>query len=190
MTSNKDAIPDPVCGIIVPPDSPQRFTYNNRDFVFCSPRCLELFQNQPERYLEPGVEKPEKPEARTTAEGEEAPELFLTCPMHPEVKEPVPRCPKCGMFLQASGKVAEKPSVAEKKVSAPAEAVYACPRDPHPMDLPNAPGDRQGQSGNLPGLRHGFGDPHRFRGREGKSGAQGHAPPVLGCPGANPPCRW
>jgi YHS domain-containing protein len=35
---------DPVCGMVVQPDSPQRFTYNGQDFVFCSPRCLELFR--------------------------------------------------------------------------------------------------------------------------------------------------
>ena len=129
-TPDKDALRDPVCGMLVQPDSPQRFTYNGRDFVFCSPRCLELFQNQPERYLEPGVEKPEKAEAPAIAEGEGAPEAYLTCPMHPEVKEPLPRCPKCGMFLQMPEKAAEKPPVAEEKAPAPAGAVYTCPMDP------------------------------------------------------------
>ena len=59
-TPDKDALRDPVCGMLVQPDNPQRFTYKGQDFVFCSPRCLELFQNQPERYLEHSDEKPEK----------------------------------------------------------------------------------------------------------------------------------
>jgi len=130
MTSNKDALRDPVCGMAVQPDSPHRFTYNSQDFVFCSPRCLEMFRKQPERYLEPGIEKPEKAEAPATAEGEEAPELFLTCPMHPEVKEPLPRCPKCGMFLQVPPIVPEKPPVAAEQEPPSARVVYTCPMDP------------------------------------------------------------
>ena len=125
-----EKVEDPVCGMLVQPDSPHRFTYNGQNFVFCSSRCLELFQNQPELYLEPGVEKTEKAEAPAIAEDERAPEAYLTCPMHPEVKEPLPRCPKCGMSLQMPEKAAEKPPVAEEKAPAPAGAVYTCPMHP------------------------------------------------------------
>ncbi len=95
-TPDKDALRDPVCGMIIKPESPQRYTYKGQDFAFCGPRCLELFQNQPERYLGPGIEKPEKAEVPAIAEGEGGPEAYLTCAMHPEVKEPLPRGPKCG----------------------------------------------------------------------------------------------
>ena len=125
-----EKVEDPVCGMPVQPDSSHRFTYIGQNFGFCSPRCLELFQSQPERYLGPGIEKPEKGEAPAIGEGEGAPEAYLTCPMHPEVKEPFPRCPKCGMSLQLPEKVAENPPVAEEKAPAPAGAVYTCPMDP------------------------------------------------------------
>jgi len=124
---DKDALRDPVCGMLVEPDNPQRFTYKGKDYFFCSPRCLELFQNQPERYLDPSADKPEK--APTYAETEGAPETYLTCPMHPEVMAPAPRCPKCGMFLEGP----TEPQVEEEK-PAPASAVpgadYTCPMHP------------------------------------------------------------
>ena len=128
-TPDKDALRDPVCGMLVQPDNPQRFTYKGQDFVFCSPRCLELFQNQPERYIEPIAEKPEKAEAPTTAATEWAPETYLTCPMHPEIMAPAPRCPKCGMFL-------ERPTEAQVEEEKPARASvipggdYTCPMHP------------------------------------------------------------
>jgi Cu+-exporting ATPase len=139
-TPDKDGLRDPVCGMLVQPDNPQRFTYKGQDFVFCSPRCLELFQNQPERYLEPSAEKPEKAEAPTNAETEVAPETYLTCPMHPEVKVPVPRCPECAMFLQLPEKV-EEPPKAEERVLASAGAIFTCPmhpevREPKPGTCP------------------------------------------------------
>jgi YHS domain-containing protein len=43
---------DPVCGMLVQPDSPHRTTYGGEYFVLCSPHCLETFQRDPERYLE------------------------------------------------------------------------------------------------------------------------------------------
>jgi P-type Cu+ transporter len=129
-TPDQDALRDVVCGMSVQPNSPFQATYKGQNFAFCSPRCLELFQDQPERYLEPGGEKPEKADAPTGAEGEEAPERYLTCPMHPEVKEPFPRCPKCGMFLQLPEKAPEKPPAAEEKAPAPGGVVYTCPMDP------------------------------------------------------------
>jgi len=119
---------DPVCGMLVQPDSPFKATHKGQNFAFCSPRCLELFQDQPERYLKPGdekIEKAEKDEASPAAEGEEAPEHYLTCPMHPEVKEPLPRCPKCGMFLQEPEKAPEKAPMAKEK--APARAARFTP---------------------------------------------------------------
>jgi Cu+-exporting ATPase len=93
-----EKVEDPVCGMPVQTDSPYRLTYDGRDFVFCSPRCQELFQSHPERFLKPGMEEPEKAEVPAVSKDEETPEPYLTCPMHPEVKEPVPRCPKCPLF--------------------------------------------------------------------------------------------
>jgi P-type Cu+ transporter len=64
-----EKVQDPVCGMLVQPDSPHRFTYNGKDFLFCSPRCLELFQSQPERYLQPAADKTGK--AVTPAPGKD-----------------------------------------------------------------------------------------------------------------------
>ncbi len=86
---------DPVCGMVVQSDSPFQATHEGQDFAFCSPRCLELFQDQPERYLEADVEKPEK------AEEPAPPGAVYTCPMDPEVRQDKPgACPMCGMALE------------------------------------------------------------------------------------------
>ena len=55
-------------------------------------------------------------------------ELFYTCPMHPEVEEPLPGdCPKCGMALEPSIPVQEP------------ENRYTCPM--HPEIISDHPGD-------------------------------------------------
>ncbi|MEW6386247.1 MAG: heavy metal translocating P-type ATPase [Thermodesulfobacteriota bacterium] len=104
-TSDREALQDPVCGMLVPPDSPYRATFAGRDFSFCNPRCLERFQSDPERYLETGGEKPEEAGAPVTAPAEEKPAArgaaYYTCPMDPEVRQAEPGpCPKCGMALE------------------------------------------------------------------------------------------
>ena len=131
-TPDQTSSRDPVCGMSVQPDSPFQATYKGQNYSFCSPRCLELFRDQPERYLEGGEqpEKAEEAEAPLAAESEEIPGPYLTCPMHPEVKEPVPRCPKCGMFLRPPEEMLEKAPAAEEKAPAPGGAVYTCPMDP------------------------------------------------------------
>jgi P-type Cu+ transporter len=93
-----EKVEDPVCGMLVQPDSPHRFTYKGQDFAFCSPRCLELFQSQPERYLQPIAEVTEPvEEEKTPASGG----AVYTCPMHPEERQAEPgSCPQCGMALE------------------------------------------------------------------------------------------
>ena len=92
-TPNKNALRDPVCGMLVQPDSPLKASYKSQEFAFCSTHCLKLFQDEPERYLEPGGEKPEKASAPTGA--------VYTCPMDAEVRQKEPgSCPKCGMALE------------------------------------------------------------------------------------------
>ncbi|MBI5582759.1 MAG: heavy metal translocating P-type ATPase [Deltaproteobacteria bacterium] len=99
---------DPVCGMEVTGDTPFRTTYNDREYWFCSPGCLDYFKNDPEKYIGPeqgqGPSKacpscevpgplPLVPETSTPRE--------WTCPMHPEIVQDHPgTCPKCGMALE------------------------------------------------------------------------------------------
>ncbi|HXU94014.1 MAG TPA: heavy metal translocating P-type ATPase [Gallionella sp.] len=82
---------DPVCGMTVKPDSPHRFEYRGIEYHFCSAKCQAKFQAAPSDYLDKTA-VPEAPKAHG---------VVYTCPMHPEVRQPLPgSCPKCGMALE------------------------------------------------------------------------------------------
>jgi Cu+-exporting ATPase len=82
---------DPVCGMKVnPATAKHRFTYQGEEFFFCSGRCRERFEAEPEKFLKP--REPEPPPSAGT---------IYTCPMHPEVRQVGPgSCPICGMALE------------------------------------------------------------------------------------------
>ena len=44
---------DPVCGMSVDDNSPNKSTNAGQSYVFCSPGCKTKFDNEPERYLVP-----------------------------------------------------------------------------------------------------------------------------------------
>jgi Cu+-exporting ATPase len=120
---------DPVCGMQVAADSAHRYTYQDREYLFCCAGCLDKFRTRPDQYLEKtaATESPESatgiyicpmcPEVRQQGPGAcpgcgmalepEAPTLpathtEYTCPMHPEIVQDEPGlCPKCGMALEA-----------------------------------------------------------------------------------------
>jgi Cu+-exporting ATPase len=124
---------DPVCGMLVQPDSPHHTRYKGKKFVFCSDHCLDTFNRAPERFLEGAVEEPE-------AEAEaEVPEKYLTCPMHPDVRKPLPRCPECGMYLQLPAEAEKKPPQVKEKAAVPPGVAYTCPM--HPEVRRENPGD-------------------------------------------------
>ncbi|WP_424631600.1 heavy metal translocating P-type ATPase [Bradyrhizobium sp. SYSU BS000235] len=84
---------DPVCGMTVDPATAKhRFAYKGQDYFFCSGRCRERFEAEPEKFLQP----------KSAIPVEEVPEgTIYTCPMHPEVKQVGPgSCPICGMALE------------------------------------------------------------------------------------------
>jgi Cu+-exporting ATPase len=112
---------DPVCGMTVGPDSPYRLSYQGLEYRFCSEPCLNKFQEQPESYLKTAAVKGIRPEAGPASE------KYLICPMHPEVRVPLARCPHCGMWLQPEE---APPAKAEEKPAVPAGAYYTCPMDP------------------------------------------------------------
>lgn len=83
---------DPVCGMDVDPDKAKyHFKYKDRNYYFCSGKCLNKFKESPERYLDKKVEG--------HAEAKEG--IIYTCPMHPEIRQSKPgSCPICGMALE------------------------------------------------------------------------------------------
>jgi Cu+-exporting ATPase len=82
---------DPVCGMSVDPQTAKhRLAYKGQDYFFCSGRCRERFEAEPQKFLQP---KP--PEAAAPAGA------VYTCPMHPEIRQIGPgSCPICGMALE------------------------------------------------------------------------------------------
>jgi Cu+-exporting ATPase len=90
---------DPVCGMKVDPATAKhRADYKAHTYSFCSQRCREKFEADPERYLAP---KPQAP-------AEAAPGVIYTCPMHPEIRQVGPgTCPICGMALEPETVTAE-----------------------------------------------------------------------------------
>jgi len=85
---------DPVCGMMVATDAPLRTAYQGSTYVFCSPRCLERFQEDPRKY----VAKAGESVAPTVTS---SPNAVYVCPMDPEVRASKPgACPKCGMALE------------------------------------------------------------------------------------------
>ncbi|MEA2884822.1 MAG: P-type Cu+ transporter [Bradyrhizobium sp.] len=86
-----DHVTDPVCGMSVDPQTAKhRSAYQGRDYFFCSGRCRERFETDPEKFLRPKQPEPAAPAG-----------AIYTCPMHPEVKQAGPgSCPICGMALE------------------------------------------------------------------------------------------
>jgi len=102
---------DPVCGMMVDPQKPAaRQEYKGKTYYFCSTRCAERFQKEPERFLAapgaPGMES--KPAAPVVAPASGP--VRYTCPMDPEIIRSAPgTCPKCGMALEPMDFVAPGP---------------------------------------------------------------------------------
>lgn len=80
---------DPVCGMTVSkPDAPSA-THAGIRYVFCSTRCRDKFDADPDAILE----------GRANADAPA--DAIFTCPMHPEIEQVGPgTCPLCGMALE------------------------------------------------------------------------------------------
>jgi Cu+-exporting ATPase len=102
---------DPVCGMMVDPQKPAaKQEYKGKTYYFCSARCAERFQKEPERFLAaPGAAGMEsKPSSPVVAPA--AAPVRYTCPMDPEIVQIGPgTCPKCGMALEPMDFVATGP---------------------------------------------------------------------------------
>jgi Cu+-exporting ATPase len=128
---------DPVCGMRVDGKTPHRYTFEGRQFLFCSARCRERFLAAPEQYIkkadaETSVQATPAPThdhthhvkageasrmggsvsaAPPEKEKGSGPVTVYTCPMHPQIRRPAPgNCPICGMALEP-----EMPTLEEEK---------------------------------------------------------------------------
>ncbi len=98
-TSNHTAVApaevlDPVCGMTISPeDAVGHVEYRGRTYYFCNESCLEQFQADPARFVDP--------EQKAAAAAAQDPLAEYTCPMHPEIVQIGPgSCPICGMALE------------------------------------------------------------------------------------------
>ena len=94
---------DPVCGMQVTRDSPNKAEHAGRSYWFCSAGCRSKFVTQPEKYLtsKGAVSETVLPVTEVTAVVTSAAGTEYTCPMHPEIRQALPgNCPKCGMTLE------------------------------------------------------------------------------------------
>src|SRR5689334_4986713 len=91
--SDTTKVLDPVCGMSVDPHTAKhRAQHNGHPYYFCSARCREKFEAEPEKYLNKSDAKAEPPPP---------PGTIYTCPMHPEIRQVGPgSCPICGMALE------------------------------------------------------------------------------------------
>ena len=74
-----------------PHTAKHRREHGGRTYYFCSARCAEKFEAEPETYL-----GPERAQAKPAPK-----DAIYTCPMHPEIEQVGPGdCPICGMALE------------------------------------------------------------------------------------------
>ena len=89
---------DPVCGMKVSRDSQFLEHFAGKTFQFCSAKCQAKFVSEPQRYC---VEQSATELAEPVAQQPVINAAEYTCPMHPEIRQPIPGvCPKCGMTLE------------------------------------------------------------------------------------------
>jgi P-type Cu+ transporter len=106
--------------------------FQGKTYYFCSPRCVERFKAEPEKYLAPNPPQtqmvqigimPQEPIAQSASQQDTGKgTVTYVCPMDPEVRESkLGACPKCGMALE------------------PETVEYTCPM--HPEIVRNGPGN-------------------------------------------------
>ncbi len=111
---------DPVCGMEVDEKSAAgSHKHAGKTYYFCNPHCLEVFKEDPDKFLTPPAER---------GSDQPPPGALYTCPMDPEVRQEKPGpCPKCGMALEPLA------------IAAPATRTeYVCPM--HPEIVRSEPG--------------------------------------------------
>jgi Cu+-exporting ATPase len=121
ILASSPKVKDPVCGMIVDPQrAAAKVEHGGKTYHFCSSRCAERFEKEPEKFLAapavPGMEhrssslrghEHHAPHGVTSASAELKTARY-TCPMHPEIIQMGPgTCPICGMALEPMDVFAE-----------------------------------------------------------------------------------
>src|SRR5690348_3363776 len=118
-------VKDPVCGMTVDPQkAAAKREHGGKTYFFCSTRCGERFEREPEKFLAaPGTagmegtshatehiaSSSQKKDDSIVAPSAGEKRVRYTCPMDPEVVQFGPGvCPKCGMALEPMDIVAEE----------------------------------------------------------------------------------
>jgi P-type Cu+ transporter len=105
-------VKDPVCGMMVDPQKAAgKAEHAGKTYHFCSMRCVERFQKEPEEFLAAPGTGGMDPAAAKPAAGptETAKGIRYTCPMDPEIVQIGPgTCPICGMALEPMDVTAEE----------------------------------------------------------------------------------
>jgi Cu+-exporting ATPase len=94
-------VKDPVCGMMVDPQKAAgKAEHAGKTYFFCSLRCKERFEREPEKFLAaPGTGGMEH--AAGPAPAASTQNIRYTCPMDPEIVQIGPGiCPICGMALE------------------------------------------------------------------------------------------
>jgi Cu+-exporting ATPase len=101
-SENGATVTDPVCGMQVDPaSSPHRVEFGGTEYHFCSARCADKFEADPDRYLNPSASDPAVSHPAMGGLPEAAAGTVWTCPMHPQIRRDAPgTCPICGMALE------------------------------------------------------------------------------------------
>ena len=116
------AVTDPVCGMRIDPQKAAgSSSYAGTTYFFCSKGCLQKFEREPAKCLQP------QPPAAASGKADAAVEYI--CPMDPEISQMGPgSCPKCGMALEPA--VHTRPATRTE---------YTCPM--HPQIVRPEPGN-------------------------------------------------
>ncbi|KRA81250.1 haloacid dehalogenase [Altererythrobacter sp. Root672] len=81
--------------------SPHRLELNGASYFFCSARCLDKFQVDPDHYLSRSANEPTTSNSTIGASAAATEGTIWTCPMHPQIRRNGPGfCPICGMTLE------------------------------------------------------------------------------------------
>jgi Cu+-exporting ATPase len=133
--ADTEANKDPVCGMIVAPDTKLRHVHRGKPYLFCSPKCLTKFSANPDKYLiggmtdtgeikDPVCGMTVSPD--TKLRHEHAGKTYLFCNT------------KCQTKFSADPERYLHPVPTEPQVAIQG-AVYICPMDPEVRELKPGP---------------------------------------------------